>query len=455
MMVGRSQLRSRYGQALEASVDVVFGVPLEWIILLFIVMIPFASHDILDRQILPMPGAKPFLLFSAYMLLVVLYNSTDHWEIPGMVSAFSLALVALFTVAVFRSIASGAIGVIDDVGVSRYLLSHYVKPLFFLFPLPIVAGYYHERRHVESVLEALVLAMSLLSLYLLYLYVFHLSPIQRQDFAEVRNYFGQFLKMHGNNIASYYTTTFPIVLAFVFARRSLFAVGALLLNLVAVALIYSRGAYASVLLATVLFLWLTKRTRWILLGAALGLLALPLLPRTIVARALTGLSGGSVDLAALSAGRLELLWTPLINELIASPGKLLLGLGRYGITVTDAFRAGRILPAGHPHNMYLELVIDVGILGAVVIGILFYRLLDYAASGQERITRAKRGIPGVRAWRQDDVFVGLVVSVIAYLLSGLTDRTLFPNHNNAYLWIVLACLVVLRRRERRLSHENR
>lgn len=69
----------------------------------------------------------------------------------------------------------------------------------------------------------------------------------------------------------------------------------------------------------------------------------------------------------ISAGRLTNLWPPVIEAIMKSP---LIGQGRLAILRTDVYYRIRELEKetpSHPHNSYLEVLLDGGIVGLVVV----------------------------------------------------------------------------------------
>jgi hypothetical protein len=55
--------------------------------------------------------------------------------------------------------------------------------------------------------------------------------------------------------------------------------------------------------------------------------------------------------------------------------KILFGNGRYAMVSTDAHKRRTVIQAMHPHNMYLEVFLDAGLVGLLIILSLFGYLL--------------------------------------------------------------------------------
>ena len=136
------------------------------------------------------------------------------------------------------------------------------------------------------------------------------------------------------------------------------------------------------------------------------------------------------------AGRIEGIWKPLFDEYSQSAKKFLIGNGRYAIKVSDSANNGSLISAaGHPHNMYIEQILDAGILGLIVF-VLFYFVL---------LTRAFRNLSKPILPRLREYQYAVIVSLISFLISGLTGRSFFPDAENSFIWIVVGIAIVINR----------
>ena len=151
------------------------------------------------------------------------------------------------------------------------------------------------------------------------------------------------------------------------------------------------------------------------------------LPSSISERALTGIE--SHDSYQLSAGRVSDIWVPLINEIVQSPEKLFFGSGRRAILFSDAYKNGHIYDTGHAHNLYLNTVLEIGLLGLTFFGIFYFVFIKYIFKTIKKYWNS----PNER-----EILLGVVVSTICFLIAGLTGREIFPNNANYPIWFVLA-----------------
>jgi hypothetical protein len=152
---------------------------------------------------------------------------------------------------------------------------------------------------------------------------------------------------------------------------------------------------------------------------------------TIAQRASKGLSSQSGE--DFFAGRVDKLWIPLCREYLQDAGALLAGRGRHSILYSDAYARGEILKVTHPHNMFLEAVMDTGLIGlGMIVGFIVWLL-----------RRSYKGLQAIRDRTLREYEYGAIVAMIAYLVSGLSDRSLLPRLDNCLLWAVLALAVLI------------
>ncbi|MEX2222736.1 MAG: O-antigen ligase family protein [Candidatus Rokuibacteriota bacterium] len=120
---------------------------------------------------------------------------------------------------------------------------------------------------------------------------------------------------------------------------------------------------------------------------------------TVVDRTLTGVGSESHfddtdlhDWDEISAGRITGLWPPTINQILKAP---VLGHGRYAILREDVYNAivaseGSV--PSHPHNAYLEILLDAGVVGLAVCTLLLATLtvasLSLMQAHDARLARA-------------------------------------------------------------------
>ena len=162
-----------------------------------------------------------------------------------------------------------------------------------------------------------------------------------------------------------------------------------------------------------------------------GLLLL-LVPGSVSKRAMTGLQ--SRDSYEITAGRLDDIWIPLIQEISKSPLSIIIGRGRHAIIFSEAYNANRMHRTGHAHNMYLDTLLDSGLTGLTFfLGFfLFYLKQCFAYLNKSKILAEDR-----------ELLFGVIVSIVCFLLAGFTGRAFFPTLDNYPIWLVIAAGAII------------
>jgi O-antigen ligase len=212
------------------------------------------------------------------------------------------------------------------------------------------------------------------------------------------------------------------------------AIGLFILTSFALALTGGRMGYATWILLALLF----SLMRW-----KKGLILIPLFAVTVLSilpsvgdRFLQGVATENTDITIensykMTSGRNEV-WPVVINRISQSP---LIGYGALSMTRTGAqAEVAAILntPQGergfpHPHNSYLWLLLDTGIIGAVPI-LLFWVIVLY---------RSKK-LCGVAGSESDAIGITSLTLSLAFLIAGLGSQNFYPTHGAIAMWAAIA-----------------
>ena len=123
--------------------------------------------------------------------------------------------------------------------------------------------------------------------------------------------------------------------------------------------------------------------RMLLMMSAIVTVAL-LLPDAFFERASTGLASG--DEQAITAGRLDEIWRPLIGTFWEAP---IFGHGLYSTAWATPHFSGTMFPVTLAHSAYLDVALDLGMVGIVVVAAANPIA---AVSGQTKISSKKARI---------------------------------------------------------------
>lgn len=146
------------------------------------------------------------------------------------------------------------------------------------------------------------------------------------------------------------------------------------------------------------------------------------------------------DLYAITSGRV-LVWPFVIDKFKEGP---ILGFGRRamlreGVTQEIVDIYGKSMVFGHPHNAYLEILIDAGIIGAVPIFVFFLIVLNLS---RRLVKRTKMTIESLSA-------IACLSLVLAQLIASVGAQTFYPRQGVVLMYCAIGLLlaVVARQRE--------
>ena len=190
----------------------------------------------------------------------------------------------------------------------------------------------------------------------------------------------------------------------------------------------SRGAASAY--AVLLAVWLLHRRRFsdLLWALALAIMLAVVTPESIIDRLTLGLDDVGATTTRneddpLTKGRVSS-WALLAPEILDSP---VWGQGTGSTAWNAATNAGRYA-AAHPHNLYLEILLDLGVAGFVALMYLYYR---YA-----RAFRLLSKAPDVPPIVQD-FFRGAFASLLGVATMALTNGHWMPHPEQTFLWFSL------------------
>ncbi len=246
------------------------------------------------------------------------------------------------------------------------------------------------------------------------------------------------LGMHANELGRLYAVAYALLL-FTWAETKkpglrLALLASMGLVVAALILTFSRGAFLGFIVVNVLFLLWRRNAKTVILLGLLAAGTLLALPGAVYDRIATGFGSG---LNAISAGRIEGIWLPLLPEVLRSP---VYGNGLGSILWSEAMRRTdgvTVLGTTHPHNAYLETVLDMGIAGLLLVCAYF----AHVWSGFRALSLDPAVSPTLRGF-----FLGSTAGLASFLIAGITDSSLAPRSEQAFLWLAIGMMYGLRAR---------
>ena len=311
-----------------------------------------------------------------------------------------------------------------------YLRDVLVKPLFMVVAALLIGQAVAQAKKVENFLTPIIIAVWVMSLMLIgYVATAGLS-LGELALATQRSLLSV-LGMHANDLGRLYAVAYALLLFtwgetkdYKLKTTLILTMGALTLALL---FTFSRGAFMGWAMVNVLFLVWKFNARTAGLAILAGAIGLAFMPGAVVSRMTLGLVGGT-DVNEISAGRIDEIWLPLMPELFKSP---IWGSGLDSTMWAHALWAETMLPVTHPHNAYLQAILDMGLLGMGLL-LAFYWLVykQFRALGSNAYLS-----PTMRGFYQ-----GAVAGLMCFIVTGFAGSSLRATPEFAFLWIAIGMM---------------
>ncbi len=417
-------------------------------VVLLILLMPISSTSVFPHAMLGVTGLNPANL----LLIGTLGSYLLHGLFDGSLRRFMPR--PLFWLYVVPIVIAGALGIghIGDIApillmfgklgmksTVDYVSVQVVSPLLMVaFALLVGAAASKSEKPERFLIPILIAIWVTCSMVIAFVY---LSGITLGELASsTSREFLSALGIHANEWGRLYVVAYALLL-FTWAESKQSGLKIALLasmGLVVVALIltFSRGSFLGFIVVNVLFLMWRRNAKTLMLFGLLGVVALCVLPEAVYDRVATGFgsrlgSGFQGEPDAVSAGRIDLIWLPLLPEVLSSP---IYGHGLGSIVWSEAMRRGAgvtILAVGHPHNAYLQALLDMGIAGLIVVCAYFAHVWKgfRALSVDPALSPTMRGF-----------YLGAAAGLASLLISYLTDSSLLPRPEQAFLWLAIGMM---------------
>ena len=371
---------------------------------LLVLMLPVSDSNLFPHALMGMTGVNPVNLLLAGTLVSYAVRA-GRGAYPGRLLQPQLIWLYIVPIVIGGVLGSFHVDEIVPVfmeelvvsfhNVPGYLRDMVMKPLFIpLFALLLGVAVARSEK-AERYIVPIALSVWIIAMIEIVFVAVSGVRLGRLASADMRGFFLA-IGMHANDLGRLFAIAYALLLftwwetknqalkTFLFVSMGVLAF-ALLLT-------FSRGAFVGFLLVNALFLgW-----KFNFKTASLAILALVvcalLMPGYVYNRVLLGIGEGDMD--AVSAGRIDGIWLPLLPEMLKSP---LWGQGLGSIMWSFPMQIDAMLVVGHPHNAFLETVLDMGLIGlGLLVRVLPARLARLPRPGQQRLPQpgAARLLPG-------------------------------------------------------------
>lgn len=419
-----------------------FGV---WVLLDFragvafsVVLLPLSALFFFPNQMLGVRGLNPLnLILFLTMVSYVVHAGLKRWQDPLMPSR--LAFWYLLPIAIAALVGSRNVGLIpkffeaerliqftNSVGYVRDL---FLKPMILVLLALLVALLVRHSKKPERVLY-LMLASGWVFCGLVG-WLLLSSGISLRELASphARTFLGR-LGMHANEMSLllnmlYALTLFSIRDQHAGALKNFLFVSASVFGLCAL-MTFSRGGFLGFIVVNAFYFWNRLSIKTVVVALLLVACVGPFVAEPLIERALTGVEEG--DRGAVTAGRLDGIWMPLLPHVLAEP---VLPHGLHSILWSNPIRLNRMLPVAQTHSAWLGGLMDLGLVGfGFVLAFLLYVRREFLRLSREHASPTLQGM-----------FAGGAVLIPLWFVQGLTDDRFTPTFSQSYFWIALGILM--------------
>jgi len=404
-------------------------------VFLFIALLPFSYISWFGANIMGIPGAKPFNLIGAMAVIAFFVHGARLFpnrnnNVEKKAFFYLIIYFLIFSIAIFRSLEY--LSVLHQLKPNlfysssvRYLFSSYIKPSLQFIPFIFLIKHIRENNDIDKAVDVICYSCFIFSSIIL-LITFSNTSLIMENRNQVRELFYSYLGMHYNAIGSLYIACYPILLCHALYRRDLFSFVNLALAIASIILIQSRSSIGATLFATYLFLILCKKKSYILwFTLFLGCFVLFWLPSFLLKTLSIGINECTLD--AITLGRIDYLWIPLIKEWTCDVKLFLFGKGAFGLMTSPIYIRGFTVQATHAHNAFVNFFLNCGI---IIFGLVLFFLGKYLTLAW----KTGRQINSPLFWAFFSCF-------ISYFLGAMTQRTILPSSENMLLFPIAALLI--------------
>jgi O-antigen ligase len=406
-------------------------------VVLLVLLMPISQSKFFPHQIGGITGLNPVNLllvatFGAYVLHALLDRTIGRF-IPR-------PLLLLYVV---PFILAGALGTrhVGDIAL-YFVITEYVnfadtfgyvrdmvvKPILLVFFGLLVATAVARMRRPDYLLGPIIVSVWIMGLMVVIYFVASGTSLGQLARSNAREFLSP-LGLHANELGRMYVVAYALLL-FTWSKTRdqalklvlLASIGVVLLALV---LTFSRGGFVGFILVSALFLISRRQIGSLLVGLTVAVAALYFLPDAIYQRVTAGFGSGA---NAVSAGRIENIWIPLIPDLLRSP---IYGNGIGAMMWSNAVRSGQSLMVTHPHNAYLQTLLDMGIIGLALVCAYFFHVWRgfRALSTRADLSLSMRGF-----------YEGAAAAILSFMFMAFADGSLTPAPEQAFLWLAIGMM---------------
>lgn len=394
-----------------------------------LLLLPVFWSPFLDAQLLGISGIKISVVLPLIAFLYLIFVIKPR-KIQGEDQVFFLIFIGVFTVSIVRSFSYLKVRSIsygEELTALSHFSTNYLRPLLVFLIVIILAAYIRSEKDIKQVTKV-ILGSSVIAIALM---IYSVSDASFSDFEIVRTKIQENCGMHPGYFANYFLCLIPLTLLLAIKMKWKLCYLLLGIEIVGVALTFSRASYGVAIVSIVITLLICKKVKAIVAIVVASPIFYLLIPNMIIQRALSGIAENNVSI--ISAGRVDSIWKPLLQELSTNSKFLLFGNGRYGIYHTTSYQSGASLSVNNAHNIFLDIVCDGGIIALIFFVIFFVHYL------KKFYKVAKLTINPL----YQSILYGSFLGILGFIVKGTTDGVFWPESSNAIIYVLLGIAIAV------------
>jgi O-antigen ligase len=404
---------------------------------LLIMLMPVAESNFFPRSILGITGLNPTNILVVGTLISLLLRPKAN----GLAKVLPVKLWWFYVVPILiggvlgmqhvgeipdEMMDSGGLGFTDSLG---YFRDFAIKPLMTVLAALMVGAALAKSKKPERFIIPVIVSVWIMALIAIGYVVVAGVGLDQLSGANSRAFLSG-IGLHANDLGRLYAVAYALLLFIWWESKSkvlkMVLVPTMMVLGIALVLTFSRGAFLGFIIVNLLFLAWKFNAKTMALALLVGTIAVFLAPGAVYDRITMGFASGNAD--AVSAGRIDGIWLPLLPEVWKSP---LWGNGLASTMWSDALRMGRMETVGHPHNAYLEALLDVGILG---LG-LFIAYFMGVWKGFRSLGSNAFLSPEMRG-----LYQGAAAGLVAFAVTNFAGSSFTPKPEYIFLWFAIGMM---------------
>lgn len=360
-------------------------------------------------------AALCILCFFSFAVKILTTKKTEL-KFDGM-GFLIVSMILIYLISAFNSFA---------VSKSVQIFAIYAVFMAFYF---VVVNTIKSRTQLMNLLKAFAISGFLVCVYGIMQYVFGWDTKQawmdEQMFDDIKMRIYSTLE-NPNVLGEYILLVLPITAAFVFVSKNKWTktVYALIsaVMLLALILTFSRGCWIGLFVAAAIFITFVCGKAW-----GLALIALPILP-AVIPESIINRFMSIGNMGDSSTSYRVYIWMGTL-AMIKDYWTTGIGMGTEAFTEVYPFYSYNAIVAPHSHNMFLQILVESGVLGISVFLLTIFMFVKNMINGYQ-INKKGNEI--------STVIVAICAALFGFLVQGLFDNCFYNYRVFMIFWLFLA-----------------